>query len=674
MRSGTVAMLLLAMLGGVGTPTFAEVSRVGDVAAAATPMPRAQLADESIYFVMTDRYANADPSNDRGNPSYAAGLAAGGFNPASSGAFHGGDLRGLTANLDRIRNLGFTAIWITPPFVNRAVQGNSSGYHGYWIVDFTRIDPHLGDEQDFRNFVDAAHRIGLKVYVDVVINHTADINAYSDGFGFGDPDTKRPSMPDEFTGARTPSWLNALSSFHNQGNISSWTSRNQLLNGDFFGLDDLNTESELVRRGLIAVYADFLEKFSVDGYRLDTARHVDDAFLKQWSTAMIERAREIGKPDFAIFGEVAIPEPVSTASYVRLGLPSVLDFSLQSDLVRFARRTGTGQQIFATVGIDDYYNVPRLTGPPVNAYSLTVFGGNHDMGRIAYQLGADKRSLPMVKLATSMLFLLRGVPVVYYGDEVGMIGSGGDKAARQDMFPTKVTAWQKEPRVGADPIGTRSSLHSTSHPLVTHITSLNAIRRKYSALRSGALWPRKANDTLAIWSRFDRLERREFLVAANAGSKPATTVVQTSSPRTAFVAVFGSKNQAVTSDAQGRLRVTVSAQSLIVLRAMRELPPTVNAVAPTISARLERDVGGTLLTAQIPTTLDPVSVSFAVRDCTSCNWVALGTDDAAPYRFVFPEERWVDLASVEVVAVSLTSDGRSAASKPRVLQRSDFTP
>ena len=136
--------------------------------------------DEVIYFVLPDRFENADVSNDRGGLS--GDRLATGFDPTSTGFFHGGDLKGLTARLDYIQGLGATAVWLTPIFKNKPVQGalghESAGYHGYWVTDFTRVDPHLGDEAQLKAFIDATHARGMKVYLDIIANHTADVIAY----------------------------------------------------------------------------------------------------------------------------------------------------------------------------------------------------------------------------------------------------------------------------------------------------------------------------------------------------------------------------------------------------------------------------------------------------------------------------------------------------------------
>ena len=136
--------------------------------------------DEVIYFLLPDRFANGDPSNDLGG--LEGDRLQTGYDPTDPGFYHGGDLRGLTERLDYLQGLGVTALWIAPPFVNKPVQGppghESAAYHGYWITDFTRIDPHFGTNDEFRTLVEAAHARGIKVYLDIVINHTADVIRY----------------------------------------------------------------------------------------------------------------------------------------------------------------------------------------------------------------------------------------------------------------------------------------------------------------------------------------------------------------------------------------------------------------------------------------------------------------------------------------------------------------
>ncbi|MEY3407334.1 MAG: Alpha-amylase, partial [Actinomycetota bacterium] len=480
-------------------------------------MPRAALSGETIYFVMPDRYANGRTSNDNG-----AGDFYGGYVPTDYGYFHGGDLLGLTQNIDRIKDMGFTAIWITPVNVQQAVQGSSAAYHGYWGLDFTTVDPHFGDEEDFQNFVDAAKARDMKVYLDIVVNHTADVIGYAEGYGYSSLSSKPykdaagvvvnlaergglelcsaggqtgcfpifndASFPKtislgENNQFKNPAFLRDPKNYHNRGSISDWSNREQATYGDFVGLDDLMTDSPVVINGWADVWADWITQYGIDGFRIDTAKHVGKTFFNEWTPLIYEKVIAEGMEIPALFGEFATSDPTAVSEYVReYGLPSALDFYSSDSVVTFAVG-GVAKDINQVFAADDYFNIgesPR--GDIGNAYSLVTFLGNHDKGRAGNLIGnqlwnaSSDRKANRIALGYTTLMLMRGSATVYYGDEVGMMGDGGDKAARQDMFPTQVNFWKTEERAGMKPIGNGSSLTITSHPIMNRITAVNALR------------------------------------------------------------------------------------------------------------------------------------------------------------------------------------------------------
>ena len=279
---------------------------------------------------MTDRFENGDPTTTRG---IHGGPLDHGFLPEDPGFHHGGDLAGLTDRLDYIAGLGVGAIWITPPFTNRTVQGNgtvegsSSAYHGYWQIDLDRIDPHLGSEEDMHALIAAAHDAGLAVYFDIVVNHTGDVIRYAedssayiaqqaartspptappstrprspaDDFPELDPDVSFPYTPvfadAADAEAKSPDWLNDVTLYHNRGD-STFTGESSLY-GDFFGLDDLFTEHPAVVEGMTELYADVIRRYDIDGFRIDTVKHVDRGFWEHFAPRIAEVAAEAG-PD-----------------------------------------------------------------------------------------------------------------------------------------------------------------------------------------------------------------------------------------------------------------------------------------------------------------------------------------------------------------------------------------
>ncbi|MEL7518389.1 MAG: alpha-amylase family glycosyl hydrolase, partial [Pseudomonadota bacterium] len=289
-------------------------------AATDSPLRDRPAEDEIIYFVLPDRFENAKTENDTGG--LEGGALDHGFDPTNKGFYQGGDLAGLTSQLDYIEGLGVTAIWFAPVFENKPVQGAggvvSAGYHGYWVTDFTRIDPHFGTNEEFKTFVDAAHERGMKVYMDIITNHTADVIRYEEGEatgyvyrskgdfpysrkggldgaaineGFmGDEvlteenfenltDTSyayTPYVPDDERDVKAPAWLNDPIYYHNRGDTTFREESSRF--GDFVGLDDLFTEHPRVLAGMIEIYGDWIRKTGVDGFRIDTARHVNPEF------------------------------------------------------------------------------------------------------------------------------------------------------------------------------------------------------------------------------------------------------------------------------------------------------------------------------------------------------------------------------------------------------------
>jgi glycosidase len=664
----------------------------------ARPPVRGPLASERLYFVLTDRYANGDTSNDRGGLSGGRGVT--GYDPADIGFFHGGDFKGLTGDcedpsrgLARVKELGFTGIWVTPPYKQRSVQGSSAAYHGYWALDFTTVDPHLGTEADFAAFVGCAHRLGLKVYLDVVVNHTADVIQPTGGTGFLDQSRLpyrdcrgRVFDPARYAGGSTfpclsaarmprvpvvlaqdrnikrPAWLNDVTRYHNRGDIN-WDSCSALCfeQGDFYGLDDLFTEQPAVVRGLADVYASWIRRFKVDGFRVDTAKHVDRAFFRAWTPRIMAAARAAGVRDFQLFGEAWIGNAVDLSSFVHeRGLRDVLDFPFQSAAVGFASGDAGALGVSQRLADDDYFGDAsgRAHVPP-------TFLGNHDMGRAARLIQSRARGasgdvlLRRVLLGHSLLYLLRGAPVVLYGDEVGMIGEGGDKQARQDMFPTVVPEWRTAPRVGSPPIGTGSSFDVVGHPVGEHLRALAALREEHPALATGATAVRHARERVLAVSRIDADGRREYLAAFNAGTAAARITVPTATPSSSWRPLLGAAAP-VRSGADGRLTLTVPPLTAVLLRADEGLPVR-RPSRPALRVAADDFADLWRLTAQVGAA-DPVSVTFAVRREGAARWTRLAVDDSPAYRAFLDPSRFRRNERVHLVAIVRGLDGATSVS------------
>lgn len=664
------------------------------------PVSRGALSDESIYFVMTDRFENGSTANDEAGIGY--GRLGSGYDPTDIGYYHGGDFVGLTQRLDYIKELGFTSIWITPPVVNRPMQGDSASYHGYWGTDFTTIDPHLGTEAEFKNFVSKAHSLGMKVIVDIVVNHTADvispkigIYTYRDTYDYPYRDSQgkafdasklagqkkfptlslKKSFPYEpfvssyYKDVKKPAWLNDARNYHNRGD-STFSGESSTF-GDFFGLDDLFTERPEVVQGWIQVWSDWITKFDIDGYRIDTAKHVNPEFWKAFLPQVLKAAKTAGKAEFPIFGEVADGNPKYLATFTMdQKFPSVLDFAFQSEVIGFTRAPNQAARLIELFNADDAY-----TTASTSAYGIPTFLGNHDMGRTGMYLervnfgdGPDVL-LARAKIAHTALFLMRGSPTLYYGDEKGMTGTGGDKEARQDMFPTQVEEWKSEIRIGSTPIGNRSAF-DVKNPLENHIAALNTLRRNHPALAQGTQQIRKAEKSTFAYTRY--LDDTEYLVVFNTSEEAITSQIQVSTTNSQWQPILGSASS-IKSE-KNLITLTVPPISAVVLKAEEKFKP----VTPlSISLRAPKTDFSTenweALMASVPGD-DYVQVTFAVRE-KGKNWRVLGTADrrtledyntpAGLFRVYLQPRQYKSGSQLEIVAVARGADGKFATSAIR---------
>ena len=623
---------------------------------------RESLTRERFYFVMADRFANGDPSNDTGG--LTGGRSVTGLDPTDKAYYHGGDLAGLTEKLDYIKGLGTTAIWLTPSFKNKPVQGvgasESAGYHGYWITDFTQVDPHLGTNAELTELIDQAHAKGMKVFFDIITNHTADVIDYEEGqytyrskksfpytmadgtvfddreyvneeFPPMDPATSFPYTPVFPTEAdetvKVPAWLNDPLLYHNRGD-STFAGESSTY-GDFIGLDDLFTERPEVVEGMGEIYKAWVE-FGVDGFRIDTVKHVNLEFWQQFVPEILGEADRVGNDDFFAFGEVFDGNPAVMSQYTTAGkLQATLDFGFQQQGVDFAK--GNSAAVLADFfAKDDWY-----TDADSNAYQLPTFLGNHDMGRVAWFLdgaSADEdEHLERVLLADSLMYTVRGNPVNYYGDEQGFIGTGGDQLAREDMFASQVDIYNDED-VLAGPEGSMDR-YDTGHPIYQHLKSLAAMRAKHPALADGAQVQRYAEDGAGVFavSRIDAKKGNEYLVLANNSTEAASATFDTWTTRGEFVPVMGAKKP-FRAAKSGEVSVTVPPLSVAVYRGSAPME-TKKVSAPTVT--LSAPERGLSERSEIAADVEAgtfAQATFLYREAGAQEWTPLGTDDNAPYR------------------------------------------
>jgi glycosidase len=701
---------------GTGTPTpAASGAAANDRALVGAPV-RQGFDDEVLYFLMPDRFDDGRRSNNCGD--YDGPCVAGdtqehvlehGYLPSDKGYYHGGDIEGLRRKLPYLKDLGVTTIWVGPIFRNNPVQedstnlyGHSSAYHGYWILDFLHVDPHLGTDADFARLVDEAHDRGIKVFMDIVTNHTADVIQLLDNAGYrnkaafpyrdasGQPfDDSQvayqgqddyafppvdaatsfpyvPTVPAGMESAKNPSWLNDPTLYHNRGN-STFIGESSLY-GDFFGLDDLWTERREVVEGMVDIYAHWIDEFGIDGFRIDTTKHVDMEFWRVFGPEILDVARERGIEDFFAFGEVFDqqfgPQFLSEFSTTE-PLQGTIDFAFQVAARNFASQGGATTNLQDFFAKDDYY-----TDVDSSAQDQPTFLGNHDMGRIGHFLqrvdqadATDAELLARDRLAHALMFFSRGQPVVYYGDEQGFTGDGGDKDAREDMFANRVAVYEDNDLIGTDET-TSDDNFDRDHPLFRSIRRYAGLHDDNRALQTGAQVHRYSSDGPGIYafSRIDRnrdpSRRKEYVVALNNSEASATAHVPTySRSGTRYELLSASPGLAtgsagrvasrLTTTRDGGLDVAVPPLGYAIYKATSPVPRSSR--APGIEIAGLEDGGTAVLgthlwdghdildRVEVAASLDVpryAEVTFAVREGDG-PWRRIGTDDNAPYRVFY---------------------------------------
>ncbi|WP_427338367.1 alpha-amylase family glycosyl hydrolase [Caloranaerobacter sp. DY30410] len=335
-----------------------------------------------IYFIMTDRFYDGDKENNN-FPD---------VNKNDPKAYHGGDLKGIVEKLDYIKSLGVTAIWITPVFKNEY-----GGYHGYWITDFYKVDPHLGTLSDLKELVQEAHKRDIKVILDYVVNHT----------GY-----KSPWLNDE----KYKDW------FHPKKNISNWNDQKQLEEGWIFGLPDLNQDNPEVKKYFIDNAIWWIEQTGIDGMRLDTVKHVPKDFWNEFAYNIKSKY-----PNFFLLGEVWNDNPRYLEQYHKVGIDSLTNYPLYNGLRKTFTRFGKANTLVNAIKKQSAFTNPELNG---------IFVDNHDNKRLVTE--AKEYGEAYLKQALTFIMTYPGIPIIYYGTEIAMEG-GDDPDNRRDMEWDKIS-------------------------------------------------------------------------------------------------------------------------------------------------------------------------------------------------------------------------------------------
>lgn len=347
-----------------------------------------------IYFAVTDRFFDGNTSN---NDAYGVKD----YNTGDKGgsSYHGGDFAGLTQKLDYLKDLGVNTIWITPIVENITSDQHDAdtdtatyGYHGYWASDFTKLNKHLGTEEEFAALIDAAHSRGMKLMVDVVLNHA----------GYG-----------------TEKYFNNILEGADGKKIKMLRDSSNTVSGDdkqdaLSDLPDFVTEDAEVRNQLIKWQTDWMEKYKIDYYRVDTVKHVDSTTWSAFKNSLTKV-----NPDFKMIGEYSGAGYANTAGELGTGsMDALLDF----DFNDFAKDFVGGK--ISTVE----NSLLKRNAALNNTATMGNFLNNHDDDTLQ-ELLVKKSGLSaeeaynLMKVAATLQITAKGQPVIYYGDELGQAGA-----------------------------------------------------------------------------------------------------------------------------------------------------------------------------------------------------------------------------------------------------------
>ncbi len=453
------------------------------------PSPR-DWREHFMYFLLVDRFDN----NQSGVPAYDSENAAYGRDIQQGGVFQGGNFRGVIRRLDYIKNLGCSAIWLSPIFKNR--QEKNDTYHGYGIQDFLQVDERFGSFEDFQELVQEAHARGIYVIQDIIINHTGDNWAYPGGhpyyfwqespgpFDFGYWREVNSSSGFQKDDAVWPVELQSPDAYKRRGEIRNWSNSYEAVNGDFCSLKELNILKPDVLDTLIKAFKYWIAKTDIDGFRIDTVKHMEDNSVAVFCNATREYARRIGKDNFFMFGEV-VGDDETIQRYIgrnsRIAgsnerfpsLDACLDFPLYFMLEEVIKGLLNPACLRARY---DSFKLLYSDHGAAGQYFIT-FVDNHDqMSRPYRRFMFNNPYQKQAVLAIGYLLTSPGIPCIYYGTEQGFDGGGdNDRFVRECMFGGKWGAFNT----------TGAHFFNESQLIYKGIKAITTVRNKEAALRYG---------------------------------------------------------------------------------------------------------------------------------------------------------------------------------------------
>lgn len=553
--------------------------------------------EQNIYQITTDRFENGNSLND---------ALTGGFSPKLGNKCHGGDLKGIERRLQYIKSLGATAIWISP-----FLRNGRTDFHGYAATDFYAVEPRMGTMRDLEDLVAAAHKEGMLVIADVVVNHGSDlINSSETSWPLYRVPPSRYRIKYNSKIRYAPPFNNEELSdelgmnvrleqiFHDYGEIRTWSDGTQVNMGDLLVLDDLRTETSYIRSSMIAIWNYWKNTLDLDGFRVDTVKHVEMDFWNVWCPAIRNDAFIQGNPNFFIFGETYDGNDAVVGKYTGKNKTSIDKFDGMADFpLYFKINEMFGNPTSSLNLINDRYSA--LLNPAnydqSTVETMVTFIDNHDVARFMNQPNVTTQNL---LLALAFLYTSKGVPSLYYGTEQSFSG-GADPANREDMF-------HGEWRPGNAGNAVNSDNFNMTNPVYEAVADLIQARKDYSMLTIGefvSLHVDLSGPGLFIYTRKSSTD--EIIVMLNSSNTQKSTP-QVNSIKLAghiYRNIFNSADTLTVAGAPPKLpTTTVQAKSYKIYCSTPVIQPTprVDTVTPTYSQ------------LSVPTTGTNIVVTFTV--------------------------------------------------------------
>ncbi len=512
----------------MGARRVADLEFTSLAARPLTPSPSAW-EDEVLYFLLVDRfsdgnedgyrdlagqpvagttqaYRSADNGNAVGNELDAANWRQAGL------SWVGGTLAGVRSKLGYLARLGVTTLWISPVLRQAAPPpGAAASYHGYATQNFLSVEPHFGSDDDLRELATAAHEAGLRVILDVVLNHAGDVFAYetpdprwdgreypvagwrdaSGGIAPFTPQAADRLWPD---GALFPAELHPPATFTRRGQIDNWDRYPEYVEGDFFGLKDIahgSGELDTYRPSpaLIALsraYCWWIAFADLDGFRVDTVKHMDRGATRYFTSVVHEFAQSVGKDRFFLVGEITGSRGDAVDTMQLTGLDAALGLA---DVQHHLDAAATGREDPA--GYFALFRNSALIGKDSHTWlrnTVVTSYDDHDQvrkGRDKARFCADSDGPTLALAALALNVTTLGIPCVYYGSEQALDGRGGgegaDRYLREAMFGGEFGAFRSRHR----------HVFDEDSRLYRALADLLALRRREPALRRGRQYLRE---------------------------------------------------------------------------------------------------------------------------------------------------------------------------------------